>query len=132
MPSKKPTSKTMYVIQRKSDGLFYKRASETDRFREDNTWTDSLLEAHLFKSTGHAKQSGAWANTKLILTPVECTCKNRLSRKEYARESTNRKCGQTDYDPFCASMIWVKITDEKDFPHIILPVKVKVELGKVK
>lgn len=126
MPNKKPTSKTMYVIQRKSDGLFYKRASETDRFRKDNTWTDNLLEAHLFKSTGHAKQTGVWFNKKLTSSGKSCCCTTKI----YIDEKNLKPDSVCNWHR-CVAMMWVPLKEE-DFPQVVLPVKVKVELGKVK
>jgi hypothetical protein len=67
---------TMYIIQRKADGLFYKNGSGYYS-TPHSAWSSRLSDCRPFKTIGGAKTSSGWNGWKTALTADACeVCQN--------------------------------------------------------
>jgi len=73
---------TMYLIQRKADGLFYKNSNSYVQFPQTN-WSARLGDCRPFKTTGGAKTSNGWNEWKTTLTPDACEKCKVVPHKNY-------------------------------------------------
>jgi hypothetical protein len=106
----------MYLIQRKSDGKFFKNKDHSGWLRDeysdnqDPHWTANKEECKPFKNIGGAKASRGWVDKKLI----------RDSTKE-CKVCIKNTTGHWDH------WKWVKRTEE-ELPYRIVPVTVTMSI----